>query len=309
MGNPISWTQFTKLFDQNLRDVRDEETRFSDLKSMIPKLYNVINSDRAEEQFFEVGSVPDIPVFNGKFSTLSVYPGYYQKIEPKEFGAMIQIQRKLIDDKKFGVMSNMGRGLMKAGNRTKEKYAVRPFANATSVAFDFMASEEGKSLASTSHTTKAQGVSTTTGFSNSGTSAMTKTSVAATRLLMKGFRSSIGERIDTNENYALIYPDALAETAFEINFTQKGLNSAEGNENFQYKRYETIPYSRLDDYSTTSWGMVDLDRMKEDLLWINRINPELARMGDFETMMTKIRLYMRFGYGFRDWRWIYWQSS
>jgi hypothetical protein len=217
---------------------------------------------------------------------------------------MIEIERKLIDDKKYAVLDNMSGGLMTAAQRTQEKLAVRPFVNAFSSAFDFMVSEEGEALCSSSHGTKS-GASTTAGFDNAGTTALSKTSMAATRILMKQFRNDIGERIEVGNNLAVITPDNLADLANEIVGTPAGYDTAAMDKNMEFGRTKVIPYLRLDDYDTNNWFMVDLDMMKKALIWINRIKPEVAVTGDFQTLAKWISIYFRVAYGFIDWRWCY----
>ena len=116
---------------------------------------------------------------------------------------------------------------------------------------------------------------------------------------------SIGERIDQPTNLALIVPDNLADTAAEIVNTISGLDTAQGNSNPQYKRYDIIVYPRLDDTSSTNWFMVDKTMMKKDLMWINRISPEKNVTIDFETKGLKASVYFRIAAGFRGWRWIF----
>ena len=304
MGSIITSSGFARLMVNDLREVMEEEQKYGELQSMIPTFYRVLPSDSAWEEFFETGSVPDIPQSTGKVTYLSVHPGFHTKVEPKEFLGGLQFQRKFVDDKKYNVMSENAEGLMRSAGRVKEKYGARTFQNAFSSAFDFMTSEEGVSLCSSAHLTKS-GVSTTTGFDNSGTSALSKSSVASTRIAMGQFRSSIGERIDVGNNLALIVPDNLADTAAEIVNTISGLDTAEGNANPQYKRYDIIVYPRLDDTDTNNWFMVDKDLMKKDLLWIDRINPEKNVMIDFETKGLKASVYFRIAAGFRGWRWIF----
>jgi len=305
MASPLDSAQFVRLLDARLREVA--ENTYSDLPSMIPTLFRTLQSDSAWEEFFAVGAVPDIPEFNGKISYLGIAPGYHVKIEPKEYAGGIQAERKLIDDKKYAVLDGRASGLMTAAQRTREKSGVRVFANAFSSAYDFQTSEEGLSLCNSSHTTKS-GTSTSSGFDNSGTSAMSKTSVASTRILMRQFRNDISERIDIGDNLGLIFPDNLAETAFEIVNTPKSLDTAEGNVNFNYRRYQLIPYLRLDDSDSNNWFMVDMNKMKESLVWIDRILPELKNTVDFATYILLVAIYMRFAYGFLDWRWIYGHS-
>jgi phage major head subunit gpT-like protein len=291
-----------RLFDENLKEVAEDA--YNDVPEMIPTLFNVQGSDSVAEEYYNIGGVPDIPAFTGKLTYLNQAPGYHTKIEPKEYAAGLQYERKLIDDKKFGVMNNGAAQLGKAAARTKEKDGTRAFANAFSSAFDFMKSEEGVALCSSSHTTKS-GTSTTTGFDNAGTSALTKTSVAATRILMRKFRNDISQRIDMSDSFGLILPDDLADKAEEINYTPKGLDTANGNINPQHMRYKIIPHLRLSDYSTTTWYMVNMDMMKDSLIWINRIMPDFNATTDFENYTKKVSVYMRYAYGFIDWRWIY----
>lgn len=301
-------SQGRRLLDDRLRKVSDDVNTKEGLKSMIPKLCNVVSSDRAIDEYYSVTGVGDIPAFNGSLTTLQRFPGYHKKIESGEFAAQMVTQKKFLEDERYGVLENNAKSLMKAVHRTQEKKLVNVFANITSVAFDFMESEEGVSLSSNSHTTKAEGVSTSTGFDNAGTSAMSATSIAATRLLMRRFKDDIGERFGMGDNLAIICPENLADTAEEVNRTPSGMNTADGNVNMNRGRYEVIPYPLLDDYSTTSWGIVDKDAMKESLIWINRVAPEAKNTIDWNTYAWMQAIRARFGVGFIDWRWIFWHT-
>lgn len=302
MANPLDSAAFVRLLVADLREV--SENAYNELPSMISTIYRMLDSDSAWEEFYNVGDVPDIPEFNGKLIYLPRYPGYHTKIEPKEFAGGIQFERKLLDNKKYDVLRNDSAGLMRAAGRVREKYGARTFGYAFSSAFDFMESEEGVSLCSSSHTTKS-GTSTSNGFDNSGTTPFSKTAVAATRVLMRKFRSDISERIEISDNLALIVPDNLADDAFELVKTPMGMDTGDSNVNMAYKRYEVIPYLRLDDYDTNNWFMVDKDKMKQDLIWIERIAPEPKTTIDFESYMTKQAVYMNVGSGFKNWRWVY----
>lgn len=303
MANPLTESQFVRLLDKRLRDVAEDEIKQLHEESMIPKLYNVISGDSAWEEFYEIGALPDIPAFTGKLEYLGVSPGYWTKIEPKEYAGGVMITRKLLDDKKYAVLDDWARKLGGSSHRTKEKIGVRPFAYAFSSAYDYMQSEEGLSLCNTAHTTKS-GVSTSSGFSNSGTSALSKTSVSAVRLLMRKFKNDIGERISIEPD-TLMVPDNLYDTAMEIVGTEKGLYSAEGTKNVNYKRFDVIPHRMLDDYDTTNWFMVDSKLMKKYLIWINKTNDEVNNTIDFESFVVKHSIYFRVANGWTQWRWVY----
>ena len=304
MAHPILESSFPKLFDKRIREV--QENVWEDLtktESFLDQLYRVIKSDSAVEEFAAVGAVPDIPEFNGVLQSLPVYPGYYNKIEPKEFGAKLMWERKFIDDKKFPVMMADAEGLFTSAFRVREKYAAKGFNNAFSAAFTFLTSEEGVSWCSSSHTTKS-GVATTTGFDNSGTSALDKTSVAATYLLMRRFKNDIGERISINPDL-LIVPDTLGDKADEIVGTPAGLYSAEGTINVQKGRFKVIRYRLLDDTSTKNWFMADSRMLKRINLFIDRIKPETDTDIDKNTLMTMVSIYFRLGCGPIGWQALY----
>jgi phage major head subunit gpT-like protein len=304
MANTIRSAGFVRLLEETLTEVADQAKQFAELGAKIPELYNVTTSNSAWEEFFSVGTVPDIPQFTGRITSLAIAPGYYMRVEHKEYAGELQWARTFIDDKKYGVLSVSSAGMMESAVRTKEKLGVRTFSNAFSTAYDFHTSEEGVALCSSSHTNKS-GAVTTSGFDNAGTSALSKTSIAATRLLMRRFRNDRGDRIQMSDNIGLIVPDNLEEAAWEVVNTQKGLDSAEGNENFHKNRYTIIPYMRLDDYDTNNWYMVDMNAMKRDLIWYDRVAPEFNSVVDYETFVTRMSIYFRCSYAWKDWRWIY----
>jgi phage major head subunit gpT-like protein len=165
-------------------------------------------------------------------------------------------------------------------------------------------------MCSASHTTKS-GVSTSSGFGNYGTSALSKTSVAATRILFRKFRDDIGELYDSEPD-TLLVPEALYDTACEIvgvgkNGATSMLDSASANNtiNTLYKGFKVIPWRLLDAYSTKSWYMIDSRMAKKFLLWIDRVKPETATETDFHTFSIMQSLRARFGWGWLNWRWLY----
>ena len=302
LESPLTSANFVRLLKKDMREV--SENVFKDLPSIIPKYYRVIKSDNAWEEFYGVTGFPDVEEFNGKLSYAGASPRYHTKIEPKQFALAVETERKFLDDNKWGVLRDHAAGLMEAMVRTREKYAVHPFNYAFSVAFEFMESEENLSLCNDSHTTKS-GTSTSVGFDNAGTSALSKTSAAATWLAMRQFRNDISERIDMSDNFAIIVPDALGDTAEEIAGTVKSLDTAEGNINPQYGRYKVERLMRLDDYDANNWFMVNWDLMKKFLIWLDRIPAEVDTLVDFETKSVKHSIYGRWGYGTLDWRFVY----
>ena len=295
-------SDFSRLLDKRLTDVWEQKLK--SLTNMRDKFFTTAKSDSAFEEFFYVtGIVGDIPEFNGALTYGALYPGFHKKIEHKEYAYALQAQRKLIDDKKWGVLDDRAAQLAIAYERTREKQAVRLFTQAGSTAFDFMTSEEGKPLCSSTHLTKT-GVPTSSGFDNTYSSALSPTSIAALRLKCRLFKDDAGERYEGWTNIGLVVPDALADYANEIVGSTNKPDTANNNINVQKSRYEVIPYMRLDDTDTNDWYLIDLDSIKINAVWFDRIAPEYKNTIDFDTYVFLQAVYGRFSMGFKDWRWI-----
>ena len=288
----------------------DRQT-FVEQSNMIDKIYTRVSSGKATEEFYSVGQVPDVQDFTGRFSELSMVPGYSTKIEAKQFGGFVETERTLMDDEQYGVMTlgSIEAGLVDAANRGREDSAVKVVANATSSSYDFITNqEEGVALASNSHTTKTVGVSTTTGFDNLGTSVLNKTSAAATRILMRKFKNPLGRRWSTNRRWGLLISDSNEFKAGELNNTPWGLDSGERTVNMQASMYQIIVWERMEDFSVSNWAMVDLDMMKKNMIFLDRIKGETERERDFMTKAIRQSIYDRYSLGFIDWRHIFWHQ-
>lgn len=303
--------QYTKILFEGLKKVSVDRQTFVEQANMIDKIYTRVSSDKATEEFYSVGQVPDVQDFTGRFSELSMVPGYSTKIEAKQFGGFVETERTLMDDEQYGVMTlgSIEAGLVDAANRGREDSAVKVVANATSSSYDFITNqEEGVALASNSHTTKRVGVSTTTGFDNLGTSALNKTSAAATRILMRKFKNPLGRRYSTNRRWGLLVSDSNEFKAGELNNTPWGLDSGERTVNMQASMYQIIVWERMEDFSVSNWAMVDLDMMKKNMIFLDRIKGETERERDFMTKAIRQSIYDRYSLGFIDWRHIFWHQ-
>jgi hypothetical protein len=309
MGAPITSAQFVKLLTEGLYEVSEDRQKFNDQISMIDKIFRVItDSTKAWEEFFSVSQVPDIQDFTGRLAMLDIFPGYSTKVEASQFGGYLEYDRTIIDDEQYGKLKDGMAGLVDSANRVREKNAVKIINNATSSAFDFISSqEEGKALAG-AHTTKAVGVSVATGFNNLGTNALNDVNVSAARITMKKFKTPIGERWAGARRFGLLLPDTLEDKGKEIVETTSGLYSAEGTINVNRNRFEVIVWERMEDASTQNWALVDLDMMKKNMIFIDRIKAETESEHDFMTKAVRMSVYDRHAVGFIDWRHILFQS-
>ena len=72
-------SEFVRLLDDRLTKVAED--RYKDLPSMIPTFYSMENSEKAWEEYMDIGAVPDIPQFTGTLEYLNMSPGFTTRIE------------------------------------------------------------------------------------------------------------------------------------------------------------------------------------------------------------------------------------
>lgn len=119
---------------------------------------------------------------------------------------------------------------------------------------------------------------------------------------MQKFTDDRGDITDCMPDTILIPPD-LEDTAIEIGQSPLDPVSANNAVNPQAGRFRTIVWHYLTD--TNNWFMIDSGRMRESLIWYNRIPLEYGAEEDFDTLQAKFRGYARYSYGWTDPLFIY----
>ena len=304
---PIMQSRYQELvrkgWDKMTAEVTEELHQRETLRET---LFSSQGLDSAYYEKYGVSGLPDIPKFNGALSYIDISPGFGVRIEPGEYAAAVELERKLWINNLYDVMKNWPREFATASHRTKEKAAIKGYANLNSAAFDFMPwNEEGVPICSTQHRTKNDNVSTLNGFNNLGNSAFNPTSVEAIRIIMKGFRGLNGELLAINPD-GFIGPTTLDQKFEEVTATPLGLYTADHTINVQHNRkweYKSSQY--FNDYSMKNWIMVDWGLLKKLAIWITRMEDEGGAKIDFETYRLKFSLYSYWGYGFLGWQAFY----
>lgn len=286
--------QNANLLEPIIRKVLDDGLRL--IPSMLPNIFNMQSSSKAIETNLGYGGTPDWEDFNGKVQYVDAkeqFPITYTHVE-KTSG--LQIERKLIDDDQLGVIKKKGRGLGTAATRTREKSGASMFNNGftdTSLGGDSLA------LLSTAHTSKTPGVNTQ---SNRGTSALSATAVEATRILMRDFRNWEGEKVSISPDLLLV-PVNLEQTAWEIIASKGKVETANNNANFHFGKYKLAVWDFLTD--SNNWFMLDSILRDEMVNWYDRVTTEINRDTDLDTLIARFVGYMRYSFGFDDWRWVF----
>jgi len=282
--------------------------------SMIGQLYNVANSERAFEEALGVG------VLDSNWTPLSrtgrvVYDepekGWLKRFTHEEYAKGFVVQRKMVDDNLFPEIMRMATSLGDSAFRNREKSAAAVFANAFSSVNDQttldtygfpIGGPDSVALCSDAHPYNAADSTTQT---NEGTLALTADNLGTTRVAMMNMTDDTGDILDVMPDLVIIPPE-LEDAAIKAGASPYEPDTANNAVNPQQGRYRYLVWHYLED--TNAWFMVDSARMKQHLIWYERIPLEFGAEGDFDTFEQKYRAYMRYSRGFTDWRWVYGQN-
>ncbi len=299
MPSPHVSTNFPDLLDRRFTKIFVDQ--YDQLPTMLPLLYSMQSARKgADEKYSEVGDLTDFDQFTATLSFDSANQGFDVTATHLEFAKGISVRRKLRDDDLFGVIDDLPRGLATAAKRTRESDGARIYTLAFSIDTKFYNHSEGVPLCSNSHTTTS-GASTSSGFDNLLTSALSAAALATARIQMRDFRDDRANRINIMPNEIWIPPD-LYETAFEIVSSMGKVETANNNANVHMGQYTIYEWNYMTD--TNDWFLTDSNMRKENLKWFDRIGLEFGRAEEFDTFNMKWRAYMRYSNLWRGWRWI-----
>ncbi len=292
MANPHLSTAFGDLLDPRFQEIFFET--YEQVPSMIDEFYTMVGTNGREDmRFSQVGTLPDWEAFTGTVDYAESAQGFDTTLTPLEFTSGVQVERKLFDDDQYNIMNERPKSLASAAARTREKHGVRLFEQAFSVDTLFYNNSENVALCSNSHTTNS-GASTSVGFDNLGTAALTATAVAAARISMMDFRGDQAERINVVPD-TIIIPNDLFEEGFEITKAMGKLDTANNNPNVHQGVYTLINWQYMDD--ANNWFLADRSLMKDSVKWTDRVGIEFAFAEDLDTLNAKWRGYMRYASG------------
>lgn len=300
MAVPHRTENFGDLLDIRFQRIFNDQ--YNQLPDMVGELFTYETPNgRSTMQWSSVGTLPDLEQFTGTIGYQSQHQGYDVTAAVLEFAGGTQVERKLFDWDQYNIMDQRPRALATAAQRTRQKHAAEILNRAFTVNSDFFTHTEGVAMCSNSHTTTS-GASTSSGFDNLGTAAMSAVSVQAARLQMRGYRGDQGERITIAPD-ELWYPPDLEETAFEIISSSGKVDTALNNKNINEGRYRGYDWEYLTD--TNNWFMVDGTMRRQNLFWVDDLPIEFGMIEDFDTLVAKFRAYTRYTMAWIDWRFIY----
>jgi phage major head subunit gpT-like protein len=290
--------QWAYLLDPGLRAIFDLQRDALAAEAVAPKLFNVQSSSKAVEYDLSVGGFADWEEYEGAIEYDDHEQGYRTSYTHVEFARGFKVERKLVDDDLYNVINKRPAGLALSAMRKREKDAASVFNNAFAGTH---LGADSKDLCATDHPYSPSNASTQ---GNEGSTALSYDAVVATRELMRAYVDDRGELIQVRPDTILVPPE-LEEEAFAIMKTANKVDIADYHANFVASAVsKVIVWDYLTD--ANNWFMIDSRLAKMYLNWFDRVPLEFAMdpTSDFR-LEARFRGYMRYSYGWSDWRWVY----
>ena len=285
------------LLTPGLRKVFDNAYR--ERASNIGILFNVQSSQKAVEHDLTTGDLLDFQPMNGIVPYDDMGEGYRTDYTHQELARGIKVERKLVDDDLYNVINKRPRMLGLAARRRRETDGASMFNNAFNAG---ITGGDGVSLCNSAHPSNNGGAAQ----SNTGTLDLTDVNLEATRRLMVGFQSDRNQVIEVLPDFILV-PLQLEQVAFEIINSRGKVDTALNNANFHFGKYKLLVWPNYLS-SSLNWFLLDSVMMKEYQLWFDRIKPEFQKDREFDTYNGKWSGYMRYSFGWSDWRHLFGQN-
>lgn len=296
---------WAELLEPGLRTIFEVQRAALAASSRIPALFNMTTSSKAEEHDLGMGGFADWNAYEGAIEYDENEQLFKTTYTHVEYVQGFQVERKLVDDDQYNVINRRPRGLAISAVRTREKSGASVFNNAFSASF---LGGDSKPLCETTHPYSPTNATT---VSNEGTAALTHATVVATRELMRAYVDDRGELVPINPNLILVPPE-LEETALKIVRTMRGPDTQipdQVNYAASLVQSQGIDYL-VWDYLTdaNNWFLIDSQLASLYLNWFDRVPLEFTMnpVSDFQ-LVAQFRGYMRYSYGWSDWRWVYGQ--
>lgn len=269
----------------------------------VMSLFGIENSTSSVEYSQGIGAGGLVPEYNSdtdpsnaQIQYDSFNPLYESTFTHKEYAKGLQIERKLWDDDRLGNIKRRASSLGLEYGQTRATHAASVFNNAFSSSY---VGADAVALCSDSHPISPTDSST---VDNKGTSALSYSAIKTTLQAGKRMQNDRGVAMPIFYD-TLIVPVELEETANEILKAIAKPGTADNDANaVQGIRVVMDPY--LTD--ANNWFMADSNQARLHLLWFNRVQPEMTMdpTSDFN-LAARYRGYMRYSFGWDDFRWVY----
>ena len=291
---------FGKLLYPGLRKIFFET--YDEIPEQFPRIFNVETSNSATETDHGMGAFGDWTERTDELSPVAyakIKDGGEVTYKHKAFTKGFMISRELNDDEKYGQMKKMAKALARAGRAKVEKDAITVLTKGFKSDVGAFKGRDGKELFHDQHTL----VDSSKTCSNLMTGPLNETNLKKAIQMMASQLDEAGNLIQMKAT-KLIVPPALEDTALRLLHSSQ-LPGTELNDTNEYlkNRLQVVVMDYLGATaggSDTAWYLQDGTRHELNFFW--RVKPEFKNEEDFDTFVAKYRGYMRYSYGFSDWR-------
>jgi len=270
---------------------------YANRPSLIPTLFNVLSSESDSEYFHSFGSISptawDDLKNSGKVASVGFDNGFKTTFQHTTFAVELPVQRELIEDNKYAQAADYAGQLGDSAALKRELDAASVFnACTTGVGGD------GVPLCSDSH---PLGPNKTGVQDNLDSLVLSSANLETVRLKMMAVTDDVGELAGVIPDLLLV-PPALESTAKIITQSpgKPGVADNDINPLQGQFRYLVWPYLT----SATQWFLIDSIKMRQSLIWFDRVPINITRKNQDETLFATWVGRMRYSYGWRDWRWV-----
>lgn len=215
------------------------------------------------------------------------------------FKGGFQISREAKDDgKNVSLLNKYTPQLMQAAKRTLEIRGANVLLNAFDSNYT-MAGGDGAALVSTSHTSAVGNMANT----QATQAAFSPTAIYDLAVIVRKFKDYNGNKALGIRPRKLVISSDLMKDA-EVFLKTMALPQSANNDLNYVKSLGIFPegYTINDYLDTTSTKYYILTDAMDGLKCFERVAPEISQDNAFETDVEKVKLYMRYSFGWEDWR-------
>lgn len=259
-------------------------------------IFGVRSSSKAKETDLRIDSFSDPTPFNGTVEYETPDRDYEVEFTHTQFTKGFMIERALMDDMQYENIFSQASNMGTAFARKQEKDAASVFNNAFTASAPYLG-YDSVALCSDSHPRSRTDATT---VDNNLALALNAANLETAITTMQAFKDDQGEEISIMPD-TLLVPRALRKTALELVGSPLTPESANNAVNV-HSGMNLVVWDFLTD--TNAWFVLDSAMAKRYLKWYDRVPVEFAAEDSFDTLVRKYRGYMRYSYGWSDFRWV-----
>lgn len=281
---------FQKLLFPGLRKIFFES--YSSMEEQYAKIFHVEGSKKYQEEDFRMAGIGLWPKKDNN------RPTEYESIDPAQsityrhtvFSKGVQIERELVDDEMYSQINKVPQSLGRTGRLTVEYDAISILEDGATVN-----GYDGKPLFADNHPLAKSKSLGDNKLTNAG--GVTDQNLKAALLLARQQLDDTGFLIQCNPKNIILPPDLEFQALTTLNSVQVA-GTGNNDANVIKGRLNPIVMDLLTDVD--AWYLQDPNLHGLYFFW--RVRPEFNQEKNFDTDIAKYRGYMRYSYGYSDWR-------